>query len=384
MRVVMLGSFPLDPNRIPGGVEAVIHNLCMALARRDEIDLTLVTCCSAITEPVTKQYGGFEIRYLPGQRRFGTVTSHTVDVKRLLHTVNELQPDIVHSHGSGRYVAAGNRSGFPHVVTVHGIRFKEVVLHHGFKNWCRSVTTTRFERKVLRNVKHIFVIADYVARSIAHMSSGRQYPIANPVAEKYFGMATTDGDNTILSVAAMQPRKGIIHLVEALALVRRSVPDANLRLIGKVLVPAYADAVREKISELGLESHVQIDGFVSDQDLQDAFTSCAVFALCSAEESSPVSIAEAMTLGKTVVASAVGGVPDLVSPGETGYLTEFGDVKGIAEALTKVLSNPEQRANMGHAARIRAEKDFAPDAAAEKTIAGYRTILSTEGDRHES
>lgn len=381
MKIAMLGSFPLDPDKIPGGVEAVIRNLGTALARRPDVDLHLLVCAPATTSPVTRTYAGFTIHYLPGQRRLGVVTGHFLDRRRLLRKIAEIQPDLVHAHGTGGYVAAALDSGLPCVVTVHGIRFREVVLFGGFRGWLRNVTTTRLERSVLARARHICVIADYVGKTIAPMTSARQYPVANPVADRYFEMETTDHDNTVLSVAAVQPRKGLIHLVEAMAVVRRSVPDARLRIIGKMLVPEYGQQLRDRIAELGLTDCVEMVGFVTDEDLRQAFTSCSVFALCSVEESSPVSIAEAMTLGKPVVATAVGGIPDLVADGGTGYLVTFGDVPAIAKSLTSVLADGDLRRRMGAAARTRAVRDFRPDAAAEKTVAVYRQVLNDYGAR---
>lgn len=379
MRVAMLGSFPLDPEKIPGGVEAVIRNLAMALARHDEIDLHLFASCTQLKQSQTKHYAGFTIHYLPGQRRLGAISGNALDRRRLCNAVRELAPDIVHAHGTGGYVAAAQDTGLPSVVTVHGIRFREVNLFGGLAGWARNVATTRIEKNVLKRARHVFVIADYVGRTIAPLSPARQYPIANPVADRYFDLPTTDRDLTVLSVAAIQPRKGIIHLVEAMALVRKSVPGARLKLIGKMLVPEYGQQVANRIQELGLSDCVETVGFVTDEELQDAFTACSAFALCSVEESSPVSIAEAMTLGKPVIATAVGGVPDLVTDGITGHLVQFGDVPGIARALSSVLIDDQLRARMGAAARARAERDFRPAAAAAQTIAVYRQILSEHG-----
>jgi glycosyltransferase involved in cell wall biosynthesis len=379
MRVAMLGSFPLDPEKIPGGVEAVIRNLCIAIALHEDVDLHLIVSCPEVNEPVVKTYAGFTIHYLPGQRRLGAISAQILDRKRLRSALRQLKPDIVHAHGTGGYVAAAQESGYPCVVTVHGIRFREVVLFNGLLGWLRQVTTTRLERRVLARAKYVFVIADYVGKTIAPMTSARQFPIANPVADTYFEMATSDRDNTILSVAAVQPRKGLIHLVEAMALVRNKVPNARLKLIGKMLVPEYGKQVQDRIVELGLSDCVEMVGFVTDEDLRQAFTRCSAFALCSVEESSPVSIAEAMTLGKPVVATAVGGIPDLVADGTSGYLVKFGDVQAIADSLSAVLSDTQLRARMGAAARARAEKDFRPSAAAEKTIAVYRQIIGESG-----
>lgn len=377
MRIAMVGSFPLDPSRIPGGVEAVIKNLLGPLAATPGLDLHLVTCVQGLDRPRNLEFRGARIHYLPGQSRLGHLTDHVLEQRRIAVKLKEIVPDLVHAHGTGQYVAGSHRSGFPVVTTVHGIRHKEVVLFGGLKGQVRRVTTIRLERRVLAESRHIFVIADYVARAIAPLTRAKLYPIANPVAPEFFALPTSDESDTILSVAAVQPRKGLLHLVEALAAVRRVRPTARLTLIGKVLDAPYAERIRSRIRELGLQNAVEMPGFVSDEELQAAFTGCAVFALCSVEESSPVSIAEAMTLGKPVVATAVGGVPDLVADGRSGYLVPFGDVPGIASALLRILDDPRRRLAFSRAARSRAEADFHPDAIAARTVAVYEEILAS-------
>lgn len=379
MRVAMLGNFPLDPDRVPGGVEAVIRNLAVAMAPLSGIELHLLVCSKEVPRLTTKNYAGFTIHYIPAQKRLGTLSEHFVDRRNIVKMLRKLKPDIVHAHGSEGYVAAAQDAGYPYVVTVHGIRSREAKLLGGLLGWARRRATIGLERKVLARTQHVFVIADYVGRTIAPFTSAQQYPIANPVADKYFDLPTRDRDHTVLSVAAIQPRKGHLHLVEAMASVRKRIPAARLKLIGKVHTPEYARQVNERIRELGLTDCVEMVGFVTDAELQAAFTDCSVFTLCSFEESSPVSIAEAMALGKPVVATAVGGIPDLVIPGQTGHLVEFGDVDAIAAALGSVLEDADGRARMGIAARQRAERDFKPSAAAEKTVEVYRRILNSTG-----
>lgn len=379
MRVAMLGSFPLDPDRIPGGVEAVIKNLMVPLARIEGLELHLVTCVQGLHQSRTTSYRGVTVHYLPGQSYLGHLTDHFLEQRALRRKLQELEPDLVHAHGTGRFVAAALGTGFPVVATVHGIRFREVVLFGGVKGHLRRRTTIRLEKRVLARLEHVFVIADYVRKAIAELTPARFYPIANPVDPAYFDLATSDREHTVLSVAAVQPRKGLLHLVEAMALVRQEVPEARLRLIGKVLMPDYERQIRNRIGELGLGGAVEMLGFIPDDELREHFTRCSVFALCSVEESSPVSIAEAMALGKPVVATAVGGVPDLVAEGQSGHLVRFGDVTGIAKALCRLLKDDGVRAAFSREARGRAERDFHPEAIARQTAAIYRQIISPEG-----
>lgn len=380
MRVAVLGNFPLDPGRIPGGVEAVIHNLSVALARIEAIELHLISCVHGLAREKTVSYAGMSIRYLPGQIRLGNVTGHFMEQKRMLAALGEIRPDIVHGHGTGQFAEAALRSGLPAAITVHGILHREVQLLRDFRSRVRRWPTIRQEMRVLREASDIFVIADYVRDAIAPYTDAVLWPVANPVDPVYFDLAASSGDPVVLSIAAVQPRKGLLNLVEAVAQVRTVVPDVRLRLIGKILVPSYAEQLRERIRQLNLEDSVTMLGFVSEEELRREFTSCALFALCSIEESSPVTIAEAMALGKPVVATRVGGVPDLVTPGETGFLVDYGDIEGTAEAIGVLLGDPGLRRKYSEASRSRARRDFHPEVSAARTVEAYRAILARRKD----
>ena len=385
MRVAVLGSFPLDPSRIPGGVEAVIHNLAVSQAMLPGIELHVVTCVRGLGHERTSAYRGMTVHYLPGQDRLGQLTDHFLEQRRLRTCVRRLQPDIIHAHGTGSYAAAAQGGDIPVVITPHGILFREVVLEHGLKGRVRRVATVALEKRVLRRAKHVFTIAEYVRQAIAPLTEAVCYPVANPVAEKFFSLPTSDEGATILSVAAIQPRKGLLDLVEAVARVRKVVPEVRLRLVGKLLIPQYGQRIMDRIVEPDLQDAVEMVGFVTDEELEREFTSCSVLALCSVEESSPVAIAEAMTLGKPVVASAVGGIPDLVDDGRTGILTSYGDVAGIANALTRILGDHALRDRMGTAARAVAKGRFHPAAAAGAAIDVYTQILrdTPSGRQHD-
>jgi len=381
MRVAMLGSFPADPERMPGGVEAVIRNLATELARLPGLDVHILTCVRGARAARETSYRGVALHYLPGQRSLGNATLHFADRRTLGRALAGLAPDIVHGHGTDAYSAAVVDTRWPQVVTVHGILYKEVQLYRGVKGAVRRRALANLERRVLRRSRHILVIAGYVQEAIAHLTRARFHRVANPVSRRCFDLSSHDDGYTILTVATMQQRKGQLHLVEALARVRRDVPGARLVCLGKVLEPDYDAAVRRRIAELGLRDAVDLVGFVSDRELDQALRTCAVFTLASLEESSPVSIAEAMTLGKPVVATRVGGVPDLVTEGETGYLVDHGDVARTAEALVQLLTDPDLRGRLGARAAARARLDFHPEAVARRTLAVYQQIVEEDRPR---
>ena len=94
------------------------------------------------------------------------------------------------------------------------------------------------------------------------------------------------------------------------------------------------------------------------QTLLQEYAECAVLALPSRQENAPMAIIEAMAAGKPVVAARVGGVPDLVREGETGFLFEAGDASGMAHALVRLLTDDGLRTRMGMQARKEARGRF--------------------------
>jgi len=379
MRIAMLGSFPADPHEVPGGVEAVIRNLATELARLPDTDVHIVTNVPGAAESRRQEYAGLTVHYVPGQASLGNLTLHRRDRRNLAAAARALQPDIVHGHGTDVRAAASLDTGLPGVVTVHGILYKEVLLGRGPRALLRRRVMADLERKVLRQARDIVVIARYVEDAVAHLTRARFHRLANPVDRRYFDLPTSDDGRTILSVATVQPRKGQHVLVEAFARIRAAFPDARLRLLGKVVFADYGERVRRAIADHGLQDAVTLEGFQPDAVLERAFCECAAFTLGSVEESSPVSIAEAMTLGKPVVATRVGGVPDLVSHGMTGYVVDHGDVAATAEAFARILGDDAHRRQLGQAGRERAHRDFHPEAIARKTRELYARIIEENG-----
>ena len=155
---------------------------------------------------------------------------------------------------------------------------------------------------------------------------------------------------TIVCIALFRPEKGHNVLLDAFSLVRRQLPEARLVLVGQGVL---MEELVAKVSELGLRDHVQITGPVPE--IWSYLARSDVFALASTSEAFGIAIVEAMAAGLPVVASDVGGIPELVEPGVTGELFPPGDSEALAGHLVRILSNPELRSRMAAAARVAAD-----------------------------
>jgi glycosyltransferase involved in cell wall biosynthesis len=153
----------------------------------------------------------------------------------------------------------------------------------------------------------------------------------------------------ILTVARLDDQKGHTYLLEAMA----NIPEAIVVLVGDGPTRTTLEAQAE---QLGISARVRFLGYRTD--IPDLLASSDFFVLPSIYEGFPLSILEAMAAGKAVVATAVGGTPEAVLDGETGYLVPPGDSAALAHAIRRVLVDTELAHEMGVAGGRRVQERF--------------------------
>ncbi|MGA7576840.1 MAG: glycosyltransferase [Desulfobaccales bacterium] len=202
--------------------------------------------------------------------------------------------------------------------------------------------------------------------------SGRISVIPNGVDTDYFKPAP-DGSRAlendppvVLSVARMVPDKDLGTLIRAFALLAPDFPEARLWLVGE----GEGLKVLEQLAQQSLPRG-SFRFIPPRQDIRPLFRQAGVLALSSRSESLPNVVLEAMAAGLPVAATAVGGVPEMVTPAQTGWLAPPGDPPELAAILGRMLANPEQCRAMGRAARRRVERDFSLSA----MVSRYEEVL---------
>jgi glycosyltransferase involved in cell wall biosynthesis len=172
----------------------------------------------------------------------------------------------------------------------------------------------------------------------------------------------------VVSVGRLDKYKGQEFLLEACA--RERTRPYRLILVGEGPMRPLLEA---QAAGLGITDRVFFAG--AQEDVRPFLARATCVALASTEEGMPGSILEAMAMARPVVASRVGGVPDAVTDGVTGYLIPPGDVGALAQAIASVLADPEKAEAMGRAARERAERDFDVELMVRKTEVMYETLV---------
>ena len=187
--------------------------------------------------------------------------------------------------------------------------------------------------------------------------------------------ADWDGAGVLCHASNFRPVKRPLEVVRAFALLRARRP-AFLILAGDG--PERA-RVEEEVRATGLSSHVSFTG--PARDLATLLRASDLFLLPSSAESFGLAALEAMSCGVPVLATRVGGLPEVVGDGETGLLFPLGATSEMAEAAAALLADSARRAEMGRAARQRAMTLFRSDPIMDRWEQLYSRVLHAKRER---
>jgi len=275
---------------------------------------------------------------------------------------------IVHSldaHPWGLYGDwIARRCGVPHVMTTHG-RYGYIAA-----NRC---TDRHLYGRVLRRTAAMIAVSNAVGRAITaafgrELEASRLIVLQNPVDGSQFAAAgalppeVPTAGPVLVGVTRFIPVKDLETAVRAFRLVRQEIPDATYFIVGPGNGEnnAYHRSIRDLIAREAIEG-VHIVGRVS-KDVLTAFYQRASLLVHTARtlpddfEASGLILLEAGLLGVPVVATASGGIPEVVEDGTTGRLVPEGDYAGLARAIVDLLRHPDELRRLGLGNRARAEQ----------------------------
>jgi glycosyltransferase involved in cell wall biosynthesis len=271
--------------------------------------------------------------------------------------LNQFKPDVVHTHLSGCVYA------IPWAL-LHGVTMLHTIHNRPIYEVEGSIRRVlKFLYKKRRAVP--VAISNIIARETAdlyNISPDLVETIFNPVDVARFTARlkkrAQDNKVVFVSVGRFSPQKNHIGLVEAFSCVSKELPVARLVLIGDGELKLI---VEKKVEQLGLKDKVEFTGNVAD--IPQRLARADVFVLPSHYEGLPMSILEAMAAGLPVIATAVGGIPDIVK--ENGILVNAGDMKGLVDAMIKLGKDEELRKKMGEKALAEVIKYDLPEVTAQ-------------------
>jgi glycosyltransferase involved in cell wall biosynthesis len=314
--------------------------------------------------------GGFECCAfaLRGRFRLGSLL-------RLRRLIQKWRPHVLTTHSSKEMYLA--------FLAARLVRRRPLIVrmrHHGI--YPRRGFGYRFIADAIVTVTH--AMEDYMSRSLG-VDPGRVFTVPSgvdmgrfsprePSREETERLGVVAGGKVVVTVADFAGRKGYPTLVRAAAKVLSEMPDAVFVLVGG---GSERRGVEELVREMGCERSFRFPGYI--EDIPGVLSTARLFVLPSIHEGTPAALVEAMAMKKPVVASRVGGIPEVIVDGVTGVLVEPGDSDALARAIISLLNEPEKAKAMGERARQAVEEKYSFGRMLDRMLRLYRDLSAGAG-----
>ena len=297
---------------------------------------------------------------------------------KLVDLVETYQIEVIHAHyamphATSAYLAKQilNSNGIKTVTTLHGTDITLVGADASFKKVIKfaieqSDGVTAVSNYLKRRTIEEFGIEREIRVIHNFIDPGRPAQFRNQCSRQVFA---SDGEKILMHASNFRPVKRTEDVVRVFARVQERVP-AKLVLIGDG--PEMMN-VQRMVKDLDIGGSVH---FLGEQDQLEPLLSCAdLFLLPSEQESFGLTALEAMNCGVPVIATDIGGLPELVVHGETGYLYPVGETEKMADAAIELLLDPRKHEQYGLMARERAVGHFRASQIIPHYEAFYQEIL---------
>jgi teichuronic acid biosynthesis glycosyltransferase TuaC len=277
--------------------------------------------------------------------------------------------DIVHAHGHvymASYMAGmvAKKLKKPFIVTQHNT----FIDYKSFLNIVEQLNDMVIGKSVLRHADRITTVSKETKKYVLRLGADKTKTsvIYNGVDTDLFRPANKNQSRKklglpnnrkiVLSVRRLVYKNGLDTLIESVPKVAQKHPDVLFVVAGK---GPSRKLIEDRIKELGISQNIKLAGFVPDEQLPLYYDAADIFMLPSASgEGLPLVLLEAMACGVPVIATKVGGTPEIVNHMKNGVLVPPIDTEAMAEATSKLLSEEKLRTTIGEEARRNVENRF--------------------------
>jgi glycosyltransferase involved in cell wall biosynthesis len=286
---------------------------------------------------------------------------------------------VLHVHAASRwsfwrkaaYMALAHLAGWPVVFHLHGGGFAQFLRESG-------PFTRRAVRFFLDRACAIVVLSERWAAWMHGVTSNprivcvpNSVPLPPPIPR-------TPEAGVIAFTGRCREAKGIYDLLQAVATLARTDPRVSLECAGD----GDLETLGLSALSLGIAERVKLRGWIGARERDELLARACVFVLPSHAEAMPMSLLEAMAAGCPVIASAVGGIPDVVEDGVNGILVPPGEPRALAQALAALLADPALAARLGREARATIARRYTTERALERIEQVYRALGVPRGAAH--
>jgi len=345
-------------------------------ANLPEVEIHLISCLRQPVKSQEKLAENIWIHSLHVPRLGWIRTGYQGCIRAVRQKLRELRPDIVHGQGTEMDCAMDAVfSKFPNVITLHG-NMRQIARLMKAKPFSFHWLAARLEAVALPRAGGVVCISGYAKQAVSGLAR-RTWVIPNAVDSTFFAIKAEPSrvvPPRVLCVGLITQLKNQNAFIRSVDRLGRE-GRFELVFLGELLPnDPYGAEFLELVRARSWCTHA---GFADRNQLKEHLRQASLLVLPSHEENCPMSVLEAMAAGRPVVASKIGGVPDLIEEGETGCFCDPTDGASMSAAVERILTNPSLADEMGQRAKKRALSRFHPEVIARRHLEVYRELLST-------
>ena len=361
VKVLMVGPQSL------GGISSLARTIIPVLGQR--VDLKYLP---TVRHRAPKEVGKLSLRNV------GLVISQYL---RFVQILVQFRPGVVHIHTSqgfgwlkdSLFVVAAKLCGRCVVLHVHAADFDVL---YGKQPWLVQKHTCR----VMAMADTILAVSTKWQEILARIvPSGRILTFRNCVAVNAIAPRAVDSSShrvKALFLGAVGPRKGTLDLLDAMHSLKSKGCPLDLWIAGSEEKGGDFTSARARLKHLELTDTCQLLGYVRDEQKRTLLQTADLFVLPSYDEGLPIALLEAMAAGLPVVATPVGGIPEVITDGDNGFLVAAGDVQALADKLAILTQDARLRDVMGRRNREIAEKELDVVPYVERLVVLYESLVA--------
>ncbi|MBS1495531.1 MAG: glycosyltransferase family 4 protein [Bacteroidetes bacterium] len=375
--LILVPGFPKNMDDIKGGVHSAIANLLMGFKTKD-IVVRLVSFDRIKERESIRYSNNIEIVYLPeGGMPFHSLNYLVKGPSLLKKQIKEFKPDIIHFEEGNSFLLLKSRGivNTPYLLTVHGMTFAEGKSQKRIKD-----KLNLFYNGLLQLFffpKNIIHISNYSLKMHPPVKKGNTVIISNAISPTFYQLAQrANTSNTLLFIGVMNERKNLLLLLKAIKNLNDKNINFSLNVLGGFSDKDYEEKILTYINQQKLVKQVHFAGWVNQTEVQKYLVNSDILVLPSRQETLPMVIAECMAASTPVVASNVGGIPEMVFSDKTGIVFLNENLDSLCNALEQLYNNDERIVQMGMAANKIAFEKYHCNSIADKTIDFYKKILA--------
>lgn len=383
MHILLLAPLAYKNNEITSGVPKVSAVLLRSLKEKYGVGIQLTTLSfhpdvAEVTIDETSDMG--KVYYIPSPKN-NLAFLYLPSILKLRKYIRKINPDIVHSQGFPELILAGMFSGYSHVTTLHGIIKKEYQTETNPKFYIRGMIRSVLERFYLLRLCNIISISDYISRHIKNRNITIRR-IDNPIAREFFQLnkCVQAEELMIVQVGSLVHRKGAHILIEAI--IKGQLTDLKVCFVGSMNDKQYLQSVQSTINKNPVYKNIfHFYDSVPDEALYQFYQKASIIILPSLEETSPLSLAQAMACGSFIMASDCEGIQKLITDKHNGVLFKKDSPDAIIACLRDYQEGKFDVEKTTLQAKMDAFNRFHPESVAEQTFNFYKEIIKIKSDK---